>query len=101
MSLSLRCRPPRLIRVALLLATIAFASAAQAQGQALLGVYYGTILCVSNSAFTIKTAALAWFLFGVMFQLPAIRYGVEVLKGPHGGPHPSRHAQLPLRKGAS
>jgi putative polymerase len=32
----------------------------------LIAVYYGTILCVSNSSFTIKTAALAWFLFGVM-----------------------------------
>jgi putative polymerase len=43
----------------------------------LLAVYYGTILCVSNSAFTIKTAALAWFLFGVMAQLPASRYGAR------------------------
>lgn len=41
----------------------------------LLAVYYGTILCVSNSAFTIKTAALAWFLFGVMSRWPASRYG--------------------------
>lgn len=51
----------------------------------LLAIYYGTILCVSNSAFTIKTAALAWFLFGVMNQLPTIRYGVEVRQGPHQG----------------
>lgn len=48
----------------------------------MLAVYYGTILCVSNSAFTIKTAALAWFLFGVMSQLPAIRYGARVLLMP-------------------
>ena len=31
-----------------------------------MALYYGSILCVSNSSFTIKTAALAWFLFGVM-----------------------------------
>ena len=34
----------------------------------LLAVYYGAILCVSNSAYTIKTAALAWFLLGVMLH---------------------------------
>jgi len=51
----------------------------------LLAVYYGTILCVSNSAFTIKTAALAWFLFGVMAQLPAIRHEVWTVVRPGGG----------------
>jgi putative polymerase len=28
--------------------------------------YFGTILCVSNSPFTIKTASLLWFLVGVL-----------------------------------
>ena len=54
----------------------------------LLAVYYGTILCVSNSAFTIKTAALAWFLFGVMNQLPGIRYGATLsVETQHGSGH--------------
>jgi putative polymerase len=32
----------------------------------LTGAYYGVLLCVSNSPFTIKTASLLWFLFGVL-----------------------------------
>jgi hypothetical protein len=32
----------------------------------LLALYYGTILCVSNSPFTIKTAGLTWFLLGAV-----------------------------------
>ncbi|MEW6450064.1 MAG: hypothetical protein AB1490_05410 [Pseudomonadota bacterium] len=40
----------------------------------LLAVSYGTILCVSNSAFTIKTAALAWVLFEVMRSCRGSRY---------------------------
>jgi putative polymerase len=39
----------------------------------LMAIYYGAIFCVSNSAFTIKTAALAWFLFGVIYQATAVR----------------------------
>jgi len=39
----------------------------------LMAIYYGAIFCVSNSAFTIKTAALAWFLFGVMYQATTTR----------------------------
>ena len=39
----------------------------------LTAIYYGAIFCVSNSAFTIKTAALAWFLFGAMYQATAMR----------------------------
>ncbi len=30
----------------------------------LMALYYGTILCVSNSPYTIKTASLTWFLIG-------------------------------------
>jgi putative polymerase len=34
-----------------------------------LGVlYYGVILCISNSPFTIKTAALLWFLLGTLWH---------------------------------
>jgi putative polymerase len=29
-------------------------------------MYYGVMLCVSNSSFTIKTASLLWFLIGVL-----------------------------------
>lgn len=32
----------------------------------LVGAYYGVLLCVSNSPYTIKTASLLWFLFGVL-----------------------------------
>jgi putative polymerase len=32
----------------------------------LIAIYLGTILCVSNSPFTIKTASLVWFLLGVV-----------------------------------
>ncbi len=32
----------------------------------LFALYFGTILCVSNSPFTIKTAALMWFLLGAV-----------------------------------
>lgn len=39
----------------------------------LTAIYYGAIFCVSNSAFTIKTAALAWFLFGVIYQATLMR----------------------------
>lgn len=39
----------------------------------LTAIYYGAIFCVSNSAFTIKTAALAWFLFGVIYQATMTR----------------------------
>jgi uncharacterized membrane protein YqjE len=30
-------------------------------------LYYGTILCVSNSPFTIKTASLLWFFLGALY----------------------------------
>jgi putative polymerase len=32
----------------------------------LVGAYYGVLLCVSNSTYTIKTASLLWFLLGVL-----------------------------------
>jgi hypothetical protein len=32
----------------------------------LAAMYYGVMLCVSNSSFTIKTASLLWFLIGVL-----------------------------------
>ena len=32
----------------------------------LVGAYYGVLLCVSNSPYTIKTASLLWFLLGVV-----------------------------------
>lgn len=32
----------------------------------LAAIYYGTVLCVSNSPFTIKTASLLWFLIGAL-----------------------------------
>jgi putative polymerase len=32
----------------------------------LVGAYYGVLLCVSNSPYTIKTASLLWFLLGVL-----------------------------------
>lgn len=34
----------------------------------LVGAYYGVLLCVSNSPYTIKTASLMWFLLGVLSQ---------------------------------
>jgi putative polymerase len=34
-------------------------------------LYYGAILCVSNSPFTIKTASLAWFLIGALSRRSA------------------------------
>jgi putative polymerase len=37
----------------------------------LTGAYYGVLLCVSNSPFTIKTASLLWFLFGVLARASA------------------------------
>jgi putative polymerase len=37
--------------------------------------YYAAILCVSNSPFTIKTAALLWFLLGALYQLESPPYG--------------------------
>jgi hypothetical protein len=63
----------------------------------MLAVYYGTILCVSNSAFTIKTAALAWFLFGVMAQLPAIRYGTRTVLMPGSGLETGRSGAIRTR----
>jgi putative polymerase len=32
----------------------------------LVGAYYGVLLCVSNSPYTIKTASLLWFLLGAL-----------------------------------
>jgi putative polymerase len=43
----------------------------------LVALYYGSILCVSNSPFTIKTAALAWFLFGVLLEASAAANGLS------------------------
>jgi putative polymerase len=33
------------------------------------GAYYGVLLCVSNSPYTIKTASLLWFLLGVVSRV--------------------------------
>jgi putative polymerase len=41
----------------------------------LAAAYYAAILSVSNSPFTIKTAALLWFLLGALYQLESPRYG--------------------------
>jgi len=50
----------------------------------LLALYLGTILCVSNSAFTIKTASLAWFLLGVtaVTRSPQIAKTTKVSRPP-------------------
>jgi putative polymerase len=36
----------------------------------LAGAYFATLLCISNSPFTIKTGALLWFLTGVLSRVP-------------------------------
>jgi putative polymerase len=38
--------------------------------RSLTGLYLATILCISYSPFTIKTAALLWFLFGALAVVP-------------------------------
>ncbi|HWV41601.1 hypothetical protein [Pseudorhodoplanes sp.] len=38
--------------------------------RSLAALYFGMILCVSNSPFTIKTAALLWFLVGALSKVP-------------------------------
>jgi putative polymerase len=35
------------------------------------GLYFAAILCVSYSPYTIKTAALLWFLLGALYPMPA------------------------------
>ena len=77
----------------------------------LVALYYGSILCVSNSPFTIKTAALAWFLFGVLLQASAapnrlsqptpagIGVGVRSGSAPSSGPGPTCRAACPCSPG--
>jgi len=57
----------------------------------LVGAYYGVLLCVSNSPFTIKTASLLWFLLGV---LSAARDSapVRARRAPHRHSVPARAA---------
>jgi putative polymerase len=43
-------------------------------------MYYAVILCISNSPFTIKTAALLWFLLGVLAHEPERRGALRPLK---------------------
>ena len=52
----------------------------------LAAAYYAAILCVSYSPFTIKTAALLWFLLGALYRLETPPY-----------PVPARLAMLPRR----
>jgi putative polymerase len=52
----------------------------------LAAAYYAAILCVSYSPFTIKTAALLWFLLGALYRLETPPY-----------PIPARLAMLPRR----
>jgi len=60
----------------------------------LVGAYYGVLLCVSNSPYTIKTASLLWFLLGV---LAAARDPPPVAPRRSSYPHraPARAAALP------
>jgi len=79
----------------------------------LVGAYYGVLLCVSNSPYTIKTASLLWFLLGV---LSAARDPALAAPRPHprgvplqaaglrplpssGIVHPPRNARAPVRGG--
>jgi putative polymerase len=48
----------------------------------LTGLYLATILCVSNSPFTIKTAALLWFLLGALAGVPEEH--VHTTRASHG-----------------
>jgi putative polymerase len=48
----------------------------------LVAIYLGTILCVSNSPFTIKTGALLWLLLGIAAS--------AALHGEHAGFHKTR-----------
>ncbi len=53
----------------------------------LAAAYYAAILCVSYSPFTIKTAALLWFLMGALYRLETPLY-----------PVPGRLTMLPTRR---
>lgn len=53
----------------------------------LVGAYYGVLLCVSNSPYTIKTASLMWFLLGVLSRQSAT---VVLDRSPY--PHSARDA---------
>jgi putative polymerase len=66
----------------------------------LVGAYYGVLLCVSNSPYTIKTASLLWFLLGVVSR---VRDPAPAL--PRRQPYPrtvpgSRAARRPLPSSA-
>ena len=51
----------------------------------LVGAYYGVLLCVSNSPYTIKTASLLWFLLGVLS-----RAREPAMSAPHRPSYPRR-----------
>jgi putative polymerase len=52
----------------------------------LVGAYYGVLLCVSNSPYTIKTASLLWFLLGVL----SVARDQAVAAPRRGSPYPHR-----------
>jgi putative polymerase len=52
----------------------------------LAAIYFGMILCVSNSPFTIKTGALLWFLVGALAtSTDVVRAGAAVARHASGG----------------
>ncbi|HEY5278439.1 MAG TPA: hypothetical protein VIJ67_01680 [Pseudolabrys sp.] len=63
--------------------------------RSLVGAYYGVLLCVSNSPYTIKTASLLWFLLGVLSAArdPAL---VVLRRPPYPRRVPGRANVLPL-----
>ena len=58
--------------------------------------YYGVILCISNSPFTIKTASILWFMMGVLASATARTVPTSVSRTTHS--RRAVHQVMPARR---